>query len=116
MTYAQLGEKSIDCSHLNPSSSADVPQLGSCHVIFAIGLKQRKRCKALNDLVASLGARKSLKQFLKDQTRCHYDVCPQKRVREGLSFGRRGQGVTSQRERPYARIDKEGHFRDRSAL
>jgi hypothetical protein len=113
---AQLRQQRVDGADLHTRSSASVAQHSGGNVILAIGLKQRKRGKTLDDLSLSLRPRESLKQLLQHQASRHYNISAYQRVFERVHRGLRGLGVTSQCQRPNAGVHHQRHVRDRSAL
>jgi len=113
---AQLSNQGIDRANLDACPAAPVPQFGGCHMIFAIGLQQRKRCKALDDLFTRLRPGKSLQQFLKYKSCRGNNVCAQQGVLEMPNLRFRGSGIAAQRERPDTRVNKQRHDLERSPL
>ena len=85
-------------------------------MVFAIRLYQGQCCEALDDLRTRLRPGESLKQFLENQPGRDDDIGAQQSVLEDVNFGFGGRAVASQGERPNARVDKQGHGRERSAL
>ena len=77
---AQLSKHRVNSADLDACSAANVPEVGGCDMVFAIGLHQRKRCEALNDLCAGLRSRESLKEFLENQTGRDDNIGAQKGV------------------------------------
>ena len=66
VSNAQLRQQRVDRADLNTCSAASVAQLGGCYMVFAIRLQQRKRCEALDDLLARFRPVESLKQLLEN--------------------------------------------------
>lgn len=86
MPNAQLGEQCVDRTDLDTRSATLVSELGRCDVVLAIGLQQRKRREALDDLLTRLWPGESLKQFLEDHSRRDDDIGAHERVFELLNF------------------------------
>lgn len=116
MTNCQLGKQRVDRTDLNACSSAGSAEFCGGDMILAIGLEQRQRCKPFNDLRLRLGHTKALKKLLQHQPGGHDHIGTHEGIFEGIHFGFCGCSVTAKRERPHARIDQEGHVRERSAL
>jgi hypothetical protein len=57
---AELRNQGVDCSDLNARPSAGIPQVGSCDVVFTIGLDQRQCREAIDDLGPCLRRNKAL--------------------------------------------------------
>lgn len=83
---AQLGEQRIDRTDLDTCSATLVSELRRRDMGLAIGLQQRKRREALDDLLARLGPGESLKQFLENHSRRDDDIRAHERVLELLNF------------------------------
>ena len=116
MPDAKLRNQSVDRSDLHTRSATHVSHTRRCHMVFAIRLKQSQRRKPLHDLFACLGSSKALKKFLQDKTSRHDNVGARKRIFQRLHLGCFNFNVTSEGQRPDARINQERHFRERSAL
>ncbi len=116
MPDAQLSEQRVDGADLHTCSAARVPELGGCDMVFPIGLYQRKCCEALDDLRTRLRSGESLKQFLENQPGRDNNIGAQQGILEYVDLGFRGRGVSAQSERPHARVHKQCHGRERSAL
>ena len=116
MTQTKLGNDCVDRSDLHPGSSACIPQFCGGNVIVSGGLDQGQRSKPLDDLRAGFRARKSLKQFLQDETCRDDDVRTKQRFLEVLNFRFRRLSVPAKGQGPNTCIDKQCHERDRSAL
>jgi hypothetical protein len=67
VAYAQLSQEGIDRANLYAVSSAAIPELRGCDVIVAVRHEQRDGGKPVQNLIARLRPRKTLKQFLKDK-------------------------------------------------
>jgi len=85
-------------------------------VVGSVRLDEGEGTEAFNDCSDSLGARESLKEFLEYESSCYDYVRTGERLNQSLYFWLVRRCVTAEGERPDARIDKEAHFRDRSAL
>lgn len=116
MSNAQLSEQCVDGADLHASSAARVPEFGGCDMVFAIRLYQGKGREVPDDQGTGLRCGEPLKQFLENQPGRDNNVGAQKGVLEHVDFGCRGRGVSAQSERPHARVHKQGHGRERSAL
>ena len=116
MPDAQLGKQRIDGTHLDSGSAASVSQRRGANMDFAVWLEKWNCGKALDDLCARLWPREPLQQFLQDQPGGHHEVGAQQRVLELLHLGLGCADVPSKCEGPDARVDEEGHVRERSAL
>ena len=85
-------------------------------MVGPVGDEQRQRRKAIDDSVSCRGPPETLEQFLEHEPRREDALtavesiaqAPDTRVATGL--------VTSQRQRPNARINEEIHERERSSL
>ena len=113
---AKLSDDSVDGADLYARSPTGVSQARCGNVVFAVWLDQCERGEALDDLLACLRARETLKKFLQYQTGGHDDIAAGKRLLQRLHLGFFNLNIASQRERPNARIDKQRHFRERSVL
>ena len=116
MPNAQLGEQRVDRADLDTCSATLFPELGRCDVVLAIRLQQRKRCEALDDLLARLWPRESLKQFLENHSRRDDDIGAHERVFELLNFRLSARSIAAQGKRPDARVYEQRHDLERSAL
>ena len=67
MTNAKLGEQRIDGPELQPSSSADIPEVCRFDMIAPVWHDQWQCRKSSDDLVTCTGSRESLQQLLEDQ-------------------------------------------------
>ena len=65
--YAKLRQQRIDCSDLDSASPTDVPQFSGFNMVGPVGNNQWYRCEAIDDLLVSFRACKSLKQFLNNE-------------------------------------------------
>ena len=72
MPYAELREQRIDRPDLNSATTAQIPEISRLYVIEPTGSDQGYRRKSLDDLLACFRARKSLKEFLQDES-CRED-------------------------------------------
>ncbi len=64
----ELREERIDSPQLDTFAPADVSELGRSNVVLQMGSDHWEGRETLNDGVALLGAAKSLKQLLQDET------------------------------------------------
>jgi hypothetical protein len=113
---AQLRKQRVDRADLHACSAARIAEISGCDMIFSIRQQQGKRCEALDDLCTGLRSGESLKQFLENQAGRDDDVGSQQGIFEQMNFRLRARGVATQGERPNARVDKQGHDLERSAL
>ena len=85
-------------------------------MVGSVGNEQWQGCEAIDDGVASLGPSETLEQFLQHEP-CREDALT---IPEGFAQApdtRLVAGpVTSQRQRPNARVNEEIHERERSAM
>lgn len=116
MADANLRQQGIDRSNLNPRAPAAVSQLGRLDVIVSIWDDEGQSRKPIQDLRASFGTRKSLQQFLKDETGREDRFARLNRAHERSGFRRSSNRVAPQRQRPHTGIDKKAQSRVRSAL
>ncbi len=72
MANAKLRDHGVYRADLQAGTAASIAQLRSVDVILPVRSQERQRRKAVNDVFSCLGARKSLQQFLQDET-CDYD-------------------------------------------
>ena len=56
VTDAQLSQQRVDCSRLNTTPAAQIAQFCGGDVIFPVGVEERERRKALDDLPSGLGS------------------------------------------------------------
>ena len=61
---AELRDERVDCANLNAGSPAGVSEACRSNMVFAVWLDQCERREALDYLLACLGARKALEEFL----------------------------------------------------
>lgn len=116
VTDAELRNQGVHSANLPPRTTAPVAQLCRSDVIFAIRLYEGKGAESLDYRGDGLGAREPLKQLLHNESGCHDHVGAREGFNKGLNFRRVGRCVSAKRQRPDACIDKQTHFRDRSAL
>lgn len=114
---AELGEQGIDCSDLHASAAARRAECGRVDMILSIGLHQRQRGKAVDDLFSRLGAGKPLQQLLENEARRHDSLRPEQSLLQMPHLWLRADDVAPQCQRPNAGIDEKHHARRvRSAL
>lgn len=117
MTYAKLSKQRIDGAHLYSCSAANVPDSCRANMIVPVWLYERQSSKPLDDLRVRLRSGEALQQFLEDKSGSDDDIVSQQCVSEGLDLGLACFRVSTQRERPDARVDQQRHAqRERSAL
>ena len=116
MPDTQLRQKSIDRSDLHASASAAVPQLCCLYVIVPVGCDQRQCRKAFDDLRARFRSGKSLQQLLQDKAGGQKRLTALDATDQFPHLRHRRGGVTSQGQRPHARVHEDAHPRERSAL
>ena len=85
-------------------------------MVITIRLDQRECREALHYLLACLGTREALKQFLQHQPGGDDDIRAGERLLQCPHLRFVDLSIASECERPDARIDKERHLRERSAL
>jgi hypothetical protein len=85
-------------------------------VVVSVGLYEGKGTEALDYCGGCLWAGESLKEFLEDQACRDNHVRTGQRLNQGNYFGLVNGSIAPKSEGPDTRVDKEAHFRDRSAL
>jgi hypothetical protein len=68
VTDAQLSQQHVDCPRLNSMPAAQIAQLCGGDVILPVGVEERERRKALDDLPPGFGSRETVQQLLEDET------------------------------------------------
>jgi hypothetical protein len=116
VTNAQLRDYRVDRADLQAGAAATIAQVRSVDVIQPVRSQERQRRKTVDDVLSRLRTGKSLQQFLQDQTRDHNGFTTFERVAQYANLRGGRNLVSAERERPDARIDEQGHRRERSAL
>lgn len=116
MPQAELRQQHIYRPDLKASTAAGSVQGRGVNVILPVGNQEGQRHKAGHNRLASFWPPNSLQKFLKnDSSGEHQSLalqCPSQGIH--LATGRRR--VSPQRQRPYAGVDEQVHFLDRSDL
>lgn len=113
----KLNQQGVHGADLNAAPTANIARFCGVDVVLAIRLHESKGGKALHDVVARLGARKSLQQLLQHESPAEHLVSTKERIAQGENLGDLGFRVPAKRQRPNARVDKQTHdTRVRSAL
>ena len=113
---AQLRDDRVDRANLQAGATTAIAQFRGLDMIQPIRSQEGQRRKAVNDVLSRLRAGKSLQQFLQDQTRDYNRFTAFERVAQYVNLRGGRNLVAAEREGPDARIDEEGHRRERSAL
>ncbi len=71
MTNAELCNRSVNRADLHSSTTASIPQICSVDVILAVRSEDWQGRKPVDDVLACARSRKSLQQFLQDETGDH---------------------------------------------
>lgn len=116
VTQAELRQQRIDRANLKPGPPATVTQPGGIDVVLPIRDEERQRGEALENLLARLGSRKPLQQFLQHEPGGVNLFSGVERLRERFYRRLTRLVIASQGERPDARVDKKAHARERSFL
>lgn len=116
MTETELGEQGVDGANLHTRAPAAIAQFRGVDVILPVRSQQRQGREPLDDVFACTRAGESLQQFLQDQPRGHDGFAAFKGVAQRVYLWGGGGLVATEGERPDARIDEQGHRRERSAL
>ena len=116
MTNAKLRQQRVYRSDLNAGPAARISQVRSTDVIFSVGNEKRNSGKTIQNLCPSPWPRKTLQQFLENETcrqqsLARFDRTNQRSHRRGLR-----RRVTPQSQRPNTGIDEQAQSRVRSAL
>jgi hypothetical protein len=93
-----LNEQRVNGADLNAPPAACISNFGRLNVVVAIRLQEAQRAESLNQLVASLGSREALEEFLKHQARCEDLIASLKGLTQHLHFGNRVVGIPSECE------------------
>lgn len=113
---AKPRKQRVDCSDLDAGAATVVAQGGRLDMVLSIGPEQRQCRKSLDDVLVRPRAGKALQQFLQDQTGGYDRVAVSERLTQSADFGDFHYRIATKGKRPNARVDKESHERDRSAL
>ena len=116
VSNAQLNEQGVNGAELHAGAPARVAQVCRAYVVGAIRLYERDMSEAVDDLLTRTSGYETLQQLLQDQTGGHDDVFAAERTAKFRDFGGVVWSVATKRERPHARVDKQGHDRERSDL
>lgn len=85
-------------------------------MVVSVGLYQGEGTEALDYCAGCLWTCESLEEFLENQAGRDNHVRTRKGINQGLYFGFVGRPVAPKSEEPDAGVDKDAHFRNRSAL
>lgn len=116
VSYAKLGEDGVYRADLNAGATAGIAKGRGVDVIPAVRGNQRKGAESVDDLVPVPRTRKPLEQLLKHETGRDHGLSSLESIFQAVDFRRRRDRVPSQREGPHARVDQQGHLRDRPFL
>lgn len=116
MAHTERGQECIDGANLHPRAPAAIPQARRSNMIVAVGNEERDRGKSIQDVLACLGARKALKNFLENEPRRDNRLSGFDGANERTDLSRRSRRIAPKCERPDARVDEESQSRLRSAL
>ena len=116
MPDAELRNEGVNRSHLNSCPATVVPQRSSFDMILPVRRYKGNMPEAFNDGVRCLGSRKTLQQFLQNETGRRYGLPTFQRPPQPRDFRNVRHGISAQGQRPYAGINKQRHERERSAL
>lgn len=103
---AELGQDGVNGSDLDACAPTGVADVRCCYVVVSVGLNQRQRSEALDDLGLCLRSREALKKLLQDEASCDDDLVTLKGVFERLNRWLSRFNVTPKRKRPNACIDE----------
>jgi hypothetical protein len=112
----KLRQKRIDGADLDSAAAAFVSQPRGGDVIFPGRDEECQGLEGVKDLRSIFWPLKTLKHFLKDQTRGENRAAALEELREVLDFSRTRGSIAAQGEGPDAGVDEEVHFLERSFL
>lgn len=113
---AQLGKQCVDRPDLNAAAATQVSKICGLDMIVPVRNDHRYRGKPIDNLLASLRPRKSLKQLLQDQARREDLLSSFDDAGKLLYLTSTDGRVAAKRKRPDTGIDEYAQLRDRSAL
>lgn len=116
MPDAQLRDESVHRPYLDAVFPATVSKVGRIDVVVAVGLNQRERCKAFEDLGLGLRCDEALQQLLEHKPGRDDDLRSGKSVLQRGDFWLDGWRIPSQSQGPDAGVNEQRHLRDRSVL
>ena len=109
MPNAKLGEQGVDGADLNSSASTPIANLGGADVVIAIRHDQRQRAESFDDVLVRARAGESLKELLQYEAGCHDGIRAAERLSKRHDLRRSRVGISTERERPHARVDEQCH-------
>ena len=112
---AELRDECVDRAELHARSATVIAQFCGCDVVVASGVHVRERPQPLAKVSLRALRQKTLEKLLHDQA-CGHDQVGRERRRQLRNSRTVWRGVASQSEGPHARIDENGHARERSPL
>jgi hypothetical protein len=101
---------------LNTRAPASISQFCSFDVIVARGSQKRKRPKPIDDLMARLGTREALQQFLQHESRREDVLSGIDATNQFAHLGHGTGHVTPESHGPDAGVHEHAHRRERPAL
>lgn len=116
VAQAELGQQGIDYPDLNTPVLAAVSQVRCPDVIVAVRHHERHRGKMVQYLLTRLRARKTLQDFLKDETCRNNCLAGFDGLTQSANLSHRRGRIAPKRKRPNAGIHEERQSRLRSAL
>ena len=91
-----LGDQGVDRSDLHAAAAAGCAECSGVDMVLSIGLYQRQRGKAIDDLWARLGAGKTLQQFLENEARRHDSLRTEQSLLQMPNLWLRDGDITAQ--------------------
>ena len=116
MSQAQLGQQSVDGADLDSCLTAAVAKFGRRDVILSIRGQERQGCKVLDDFRPRPWSGEALQQLLEHQPGREYGIPALESGGKTLDLRLRVNRIPAQRKGPHTRIDKQAHWRLRSAF
>lgn len=109
VSNAELSIERIDGSYLHAFPPARISQLGRGNMVFPIRNNQGKSGEPIHDGLLSLWTCKSLKKLLEDQACGENGFARLKGLLKPTNLGAWWWSISTQGQRPDARIDKQAH-------
>lgn len=106
---AQLCEQGVHGADLNASAPADITKFSRADMVVAIRDEQRQCAESINDVLAGARAAKSLKELLQHEAGGHDRVRACEGSPKRRDLRRTRLGITTECERPDARVDEQRH-------
>lgn len=116
MSDAELSEDRVNRAHLDSSPPCAIADLRGLEVVVAVGGDEREDCEARDDCLLRTRPMKALKDLLVDESGRNNEIAACQSSLEGTDLGKGRGAIATHCKRPDARVDEEGHLRERSRL